>query len=347
MSIVVDNREILIYDKTIVQNSDDLMKANSLEVIHFIKLLKNLGSDFVEVDDDILKKIKKLPEDLDYVFRFKDNSFIGYLEKFKYIVMEYNRALELNKDIIENLKNNQIILEISIEDIDKIFMDENKKLFSAFNIKSINITNIDKYNIAGWDKLIKSLKTQFMVNVGFCASNRLTMATAISTEACIDGVDFVTVAFNGGDYGYAALEEVLLALNVIKNSQIGGDLKLLKSVADIYKKLTRRDIYCMKAVLGDDIFKYESGIHVDGIEKNSHTYEPFDPSEIGQKRKMYIGKHSGKKALMIRLSELNLNYKQIDMDNLLYEVREKSIKCKRNVLDEELTEMYENLKDAS
>lgn len=347
MAVIVDHRKILILDRTIIEKSENIMNANSSELSHFIELLKSLGADLIEVDDEILRKLEYLPSDLDYVYKLKDRSSTACLEKIKYITIEYNRALDLGTDLIERLKKSEIILEIDMDDIDDLFLDEDKKIFSMFNIKYINISNVDKYNLFGWDKLIKSIKNQFMVNVGFCANNKLSMATAITIEACMDGIDFVTTAFNGTDCGYAPLEEVLLALKVIKNSSIEGNLKLLKEASDCYKKLTLEDIYCMKAVLGDDIFKYESGIHVDGIEKNSNTYEPFNPIEIGQKRKMFIGKHSGKKALMVRLSELNLNYTQIDLDNLLCKVREKSIYFKRNVLDEELIQMYKKFKYVS
>lgn len=347
MAVFLDNRKVLIYDRTIIQNSDSLARQYSVEVVKFIKVLKNLGVDLIEIDDNILRNFKSLPDDVDYVFRFDKDINEYQINRAKYIVIEYSKALRLESRIHKMLRMNEIILEISVGDIDKIFLDENKAIFSMYNIKYINITDIKKYNVFKWDKLIKTLKAQFMVGVGFCADNEMNMATAVSTEACLDGVDFVTTMFNGSENACASLEEVLLALKVIGGGNVIGNLKLINATSEIYTKLTNKNICSMKAILGADIFKYESGIHVDGIEKDSKTYEPFEPIEIGQIRKMYIGKHSGKKALMVKLNELNLNYTKIDLDNLLCKVREKSVDCRRNVLDEELIEMYKNLKFVS
>ncbi len=72
----------------------------------------------------------------------------------------------------------------------------------------------------------------------------------------------------------------------------------------------------MKPVIGEDIFKCESGIHVDGIEKNTHTYEPYNPDDIGSKRTIYIGKHSGKKAVVLRLNSLNIDCNELDINKV-------------------------------
>ncbi len=87
------------------------------------------------------------------------------------------------------------------------------------------------------------------------------------------------------------------------------------------------------------IFKYESGIHADGIDKNPITYEPYDPKEVGQNRKMIIGKHSGSKSIISKLIELNLDYRKIDIQSVLEKIRNISIQNRGEVMDEELIHM--------
>lgn len=254
--------------------------------------------------------------------------------------MNCNLAREMKNHSIANVNNWKVILEIDIEKIDDKFWDENYEILNNFNISSIRVNNVKKCNFSSWSKFIKNIKNEFSVLIDFCPQNEYFAATAIAIEGCLDGADFITTAFYGERYGFAALEEVMLALKVISNGEFTGDLKLLCKIKSIYEKLINHKIFSMKPVLGDDIFKYESGIHVDGIEKNEKTYEPYSPCEIGSKREMFIGKHSGKKAVITKLTQLNLNPNNIDVDELLRKIRSKSVNLRRNVLDKELIKLY-------
>ena len=46
----------------------------------------------------------------------------------------------------------------------------------------------------------------------------------------------------------------------------------------------RRDVQPNKAIIGDNTFGHESGIHTDGVLNNPSTFEPFDPSMVGRTR---------------------------------------------------------------
>ena len=50
-------------------------------------------------------------------------------------------------------------------------------------------------------------------------------------------------------------------------------------------------------------------------------YEVFAPEKVGLKRKVIIGKHSGRKSLKFKLNNLNLSFEETDLDKLLYEVK--------------------------
>lgn len=341
MSILVEESKKLIIDRTLIHMNIDIQALDSYKVVKFLKLLYGLGVDLIEINSDIASKVKELPEDLNYTLRMNKDSDIFCLNKYKfdYIVIEYNQILNFSCKGVSKLKNNKVMLEIDIENLDELYLDENNKIFSMFNIKCIRIKNISKYNLKSFTSMIMDLKTNFLVKVDICADNKFYMGTAITMEACVDGADFITTIFNGENYGYTPLEEIIVALKVIKKGILHGDLKLLPAASGAYTELTGESIYNMKPVLGEDIFKYESGIHVDGIAKDSKTYEPYEPKEIGKERKMLIGKHSGRKAVMVKLKELNVDYTFINMEAFLSEIRVNSIKLKRNILDYELIEM--------
>ncbi len=58
---------------------------------------------------------------------------------------------------------------------------------------------------------------------------------------------------------------------------------------------------------------------------------------------MFIGKHSGKKAVITKLIQLNLNPNNIDIDELLRKIRSKSVNLRRSILDKELIKLYVNM----
>lgn len=341
MSILMEGSKKLIIDRTLVHMKKNTKTMDSYKVGHFLMLLYGLGVDFIEIDSNIINSIVELPQDLQYVYRINKNSDELGFNRYKcdYVVIDYKNMLNLNVMSFKRIKNFKVMVEIDIEDLDELYLDETHKIFVSYNIKCIIIKNVNKYNLKSFTGLIKDLKTNFLVEVGFCACNKFYMGTAITMEVCMDGADFITTTFNGENYGYTSLEEVIVAFKVIKNSDLSGNLKLLPDATREYTELTGEEIYGMKAILGEDIFKYESGIHVDGIAKDSKTYEPYEPNDIGKERKMLIGKHSGKKAVMVKLQELSVDYTYINMEELLRKIREKSIQLKRNILDDELVEM--------
>lgn len=338
MAIKLKNSKKIVIDRTLTEIMNCGKNINGDYAVEFIDLLNKICVDLVEIDSANIHKIKKLPNNLSYVLKIKSQEDTLLLDeyKFEYVVIDYRSEIKLESDI-------KVILEIDLDDLDKIYLDENRTIFNKLNIRNLRLKNIDKFNLFGWTKIIKDIKAKLNVNVDFCANDKYFLATAIGISGCLDGADFITTTFNGERYGFTSLEELILALKVIENAEILGDLKLISKATEVYKKLTGEEIYCMKPILGNDIFKYESGIHVDGIEKNPKTYEAFNPYEIGVTREMFIGKHSGKKAIMVKLKENNLDYEKVNIELMLSEVREKSMKLRRNIFNEELVEMYKKL----
>ena len=51
-------------------------------------------------------------------------------------------------------------------------------------------------------------------------------------------------------------------------------------------------------VVGDHAFVHESGLHVDGITRDPSTYEPYPPELVGRQRRIVLGKHSGRSAVL-------------------------------------------------
>lgn len=82
--------------------------------------------------------------------------------------------------------------------------------------------------------------------------------------------------------------------------------ELLYPLAAYVSKITKIPIPLNYPVVGGNVFRHKSGMHVDGILKNPLTYEPFRPEEVGMRRIISVGKHSGKAAIRYKLDELGL-----------------------------------------
>ena len=91
---------------------------------------------------------------------------------------------------------------------------------------------------------------------------------------------------------------------------------------------------------GERVFAHESGLHADGVIKDPHNYEGFDPAEVGLERHIVIGTHSGTSGLIERYREMGIVLGRPEAELLLVRARNLSRRCKRDLSDRELTEIY-------
>ena len=174
------------------------------------------------------------------------------------------------------------------------------------------------------------------------AHNDFGLATANSIAALKAGASFVSVTVNGlGERaGNAPLEEVVMALKYVERHPIDIDLGKLKELSDFVAKASGRVLAVNKPIFGSSIFLNEAGIQVDAINKDPETYETFHPSEIGGERQLIVGKHSGRTAIKLKFKEFGIELKGTMSEEILKEVRKKSVKAKRPLFDKELMYIY-------
>ncbi|HWQ78226.1 MAG TPA: hypothetical protein VN381_05385 [Anaerovoracaceae bacterium] len=178
--------------------------------------------------------------------------------------------------------------------------------------------------------------------VSFSTKNAGYAATALMIEWVLSGGDRIVCAFMGTG-GHAPLEEALLALQVNGYPLSNIDPVRLKPLGALWQQISGRAIPDKKPVVGEKIFEVESGIHIDGIIKNSLNYEPFSPEKVGAERRFVLGKSSGKKALLMKLKELNLNINTADLDRILRLIRQKSMEESRSISDTEFCSLIRRL----
>ncbi|MCS7083854.1 MAG: 2-isopropylmalate synthase, partial [Aquificaceae bacterium] len=151
----------------------------------------------------------------------------------------------------------------------------------------------------------------------------LGMAVANSLSAIKAGARQVECTINGiGERaGNAALEEIVMALKVRKDHF--GEFKTNINTREIYKtsrllcRITGSSIPPNKAIVGDNAFAHESGIHQHGVLSNPLTYEIISPQEVGfSSTKIVLGKHSGRHALKSKLESMGVEISQEQLEEL-------------------------------
>lgn len=172
--------------------------------------------------------------------------------------------------------------------------------------------------------------------------NDLGMATANALAGIRAGARFVNTTVNGlGERaGNAALEEVVMALKVARGVDTGIDTQRFRDLSRLVGKASRRPVPPWKAVVGERVFAHESGIHADGVIKNPKNYEGFDPAEVGLRRYLVVGKHSGTSGLIERFKSLGIILEKEDANRLLRRVRVISGRLKRPLSDQDLHALY-------
>lgn len=144
--------------------------------------------------------------------------------------------------------------------------------------------------------------------------NDLGMGVANSLAAIEAGASQVECTINGiGERaGNAALEEIVMALKTRQEhyqAYTGIDTTKIYATSRCVVNVTGSKIQANKAIVGENAFAHEAGIHQHGVLANPLTYEIMTPESIGLPRnKMVLGKHSGKHAFESRLNDLGFQF---------------------------------------
>lgn len=135
-----------------------------------------------------------------------------------------------------------------------------------------------------------------------------------------------------------------MALKHLSRIDLNFRTDMFREASEYVARASGRELPAWKAIVGTNMFAHESGIHADGVLKDSSTYEAFTPEEVGLQRQIVIGKHSGTKALIAKFLEYGIHLTPEDAKLLLPKVREVSVTLKRALFDKELVYVYEDFR---
>lgn len=134
----------------------------------------------------------------------------------------------------------------------------------------------------------------------------LAVANAISGIQAGAACAHVTINGIGERAGNASLEELVMGLQCLRFGQkyeTGIVTEMLYETSRFVSGLVGLSVQANKAIVGDNAFGHESGIHTHGVLSNPLTYEPISPELVGRKRWLQVGKHAGLHGMNAMLGE--------------------------------------------
>ncbi|MBX9990179.1 2-isopropylmalate synthase [Phreatobacter oligotrophus] len=169
--------------------------------------------------------------------------------------------------------------------------------------------------------------------------NDLGMAVANTIAGVQGGARQIECTINGiGERaGNAALEEIVMAIktrNDIFPYETNIDTKMLTRASKLVSTVTSFPVQYNKAIVGRNAFAHESGIHQDGMLKNTQTYEIMTPDTVGVKStSLVMGKHSGRNAFRDKLKNLGYSLSDNQLEDAF--VRFKELADRKKVIYDE------------
>lgn len=154
--------------------------------------------------------------------------------------------------------------------------------------------------------------------------NDLGLAVANSISAVRNGAQQIECTINGiGERaGNASLEEIVMAF-ATREADFGKttniDSRQLYPASQLLEEISGQSVQINKAIVGDNAFAHEAGIHQHGVLNNPLTYEIMTPESVGKTgNSIVLGKHSGRFALAKKLEVLGYNLVKDDLNQLYF-----------------------------
>jgi 2-isopropylmalate synthase len=189
-------------------------------------------------------------------------------------------------------------------------------------------TPSEMYDLFSW--LRKTVPGIENVRVSTHCHDDLGLAVANSLAAVEGGASQIECALNGiGERaGNCALEEVVMALRTRSDYydiEIGVETSRLNSASRLLEAVTGNFVPRNKAIVGENAFAHEAGIHQHGMLASRETYES----------QLILGKHSGRHAVIDRASAMGYKLEESEIEAIMERFKDLA-DVKKRVFDSDL-----------
>jgi 2-isopropylmalate synthase len=245
-------------------------------------------------------------------------------------------------------------VEFSAEDATRTdwdYLEEISKAVVAAGARTVNLPDTTGYSVPQEygdliGRMVKSLGDTAVVSV-HCHDD-LGLAVANSIAAVQAGARQIECTINGiGERaGNASLEEIVMAFKVRQDRlpfQTGIVTEHLYPASQHLASIITFGPQPNKAVVGENAFAHEAGIHQDGYLKERTTYEIMEPKSVGvPEARLVLGKHSGRHALNQRCKDLGFALNKEELDEVYHRFTTLADR-KKGVRNEEIISLVQHV----
>ena len=299
-----------------------------------------------------LADIDRCWEAVKYARRPRIHTFVATSDIHLKYKLRKSRAeiLKAAEDAVKHARGYCEDVEFSPEDASRSdfdYMCDVLEAAIAAGARTINIPDTVGYaipqewgqRIANIRERLKRFEGRYVLSVH--CHNDLGQAVANSVTGVMNGARQIECTINGiGERaGNASLEEIVMALRTRKDFfrlDTGVRTEEIFRTSRLLSHITGIHVQPNKAIVGENAFAHEAGIHQDGVLKEKTTYEIMKPEDIGRpSNKLVLGKHSGRAALGSRLRDLGFDLQPSDIDRAFKKFKDLADR-KKEVYDEDL-----------
>lgn len=249
---------------------------------------------------------------LKYIHTFIATSDIHLKYKLK---LTRDQVLAKAIEAVEYGKSLGLQVEFSAEDATRTDREFLKKVFKGVanaGADRIDIPDTVGYSTPGYlAEITKDAIEVSHLPISVHCHNDFGLAVANAISAIQAGAQCAHVTINGiGERaGNASLEELVMALQCLqfdKKYETNINTKLLYETSRYVSSIVGIHVQPNKAIVGENAFGHESGIHTHGVLSNPLTYEPISPELVGRTRWFQVGKHAGAHGVSAMLEEYGI-----------------------------------------
>ena len=270
--------------------------------------------------------------DVDSVHIFLATSKVHLEKKLKITQQE---AVEKAVTAVQYAKQHGLVAEFSCEDATRTELSFLKVVHKA--VTDAGVDRIDVPDTVGvmtpqaMMQFVSEIKKDTKVPLAVHCHDDFGMSVANSLAGVLGGAEEVHVTVNGlGERaGNAALEEVVMGLQAFYGLKTRINTRKMAFVSRLVSQLTGVAVQPNKAIVGENAFSHEAGIHVHGVLSESSTYEPMRPEIVGKERTLVVGKHSGVHAVQNKLKEYGLDLNPDQMKEVVTRIKKYAESGKR------------------
>ena len=299
-----------------------------------IKAVAGLG-----LEAEICSYVRALPADIDTALQCDVDSVhlvvpVSDLHIERKLKSDRKSVIRKAVEVTEYAKEHGLIVELSGEDASRSDLDYLTTLYTAgIEAGADRLAFCDTVGVLVPEVTAKIFGrlSGLGVPLSVHCHNDFGMATANTIAALRSGAAQAHVTVNGiGERaGNASLEEVVMTLESLYEIDTGIKCQDIYQLSRLVSRMTGLQLSPNKAIVGENAFTHEAGIHVHGLLADTKTYEPISPETVGRKRRIVLGKHAGRASVELALHEFGVAVTVEQLEQIVSRVKELGDKGKR------------------